>query len=239
VSRWQEAIQSIRIDFNKKYGLVPEPILDDADVLSPDVLSSSFARVDTGVMPSLRDVQSELAQILLIPQVPESVRETFRIAKRLHIFGRFEYGFYSVSQHYASLAMEAGLLSRWTASLPNPVLVEAESFRQKMSKPSHSELAEVCFKVGRKLRVDGHPFPHSPTKVLRRLRDTAIINKATDDGISVVIGIRNDLSHHEFSTVLPPSTRTLSLVAELINTLFDRLPCTAASLCVSSTRIQK
>jgi hypothetical protein len=38
-----------------------------------------------------------------------------------------------------------------------------------------------------------------------------------------VIGLRNDLSHHESSTVFPPSTRTLSTVAEFINTLSDSL----------------
>src|ERR1035441_8289075 len=88
-------------DFNKKYGLVAEPVLDDAAVLSPDSLSSMFVRVDTGLMASLNDVQTALAQILLIPQVPESVSSTFRIAKRLYLFGRFEYGFYTVSHRYA------------------------------------------------------------------------------------------------------------------------------------------
>jgi TDG/mug DNA glycosylase family protein len=108
---WKAAIQFTTNYFNKKYGLTPEPVLDDADLLSPDFLSSSFVRVDTGTMPSLGDVQSALAQILLIPQVPESVRRTFQIAMRLYLFGRFEYGFFTVSDHYAFLAIEAAILS--------------------------------------------------------------------------------------------------------------------------------
>ena len=112
-------------DFNKKYGLVAEPVLDDAAVLSPDSLSSMFVRVDTGLMASLNDVQTALAQILLIPQVPESVSSTFRIAKRLYLFGRFEYRFYTVSHRYAFGAIEAAILCRWTASLPIPLLWKA------------------------------------------------------------------------------------------------------------------
>jgi hypothetical protein len=34
-------------DFNNKYELTPESVLDDADVLSPDFLSSMFVRVST------------------------------------------------------------------------------------------------------------------------------------------------------------------------------------------------
>ena len=214
-------------DFNSKYGLLPEPVLDDADVLSPDFLSSSFVRIDTGLMPSLNDVQSALAEILLIPQVPESVERTFRIAKQLYLFGRFEYGFYTVSQHYAYLAIEASILSRWTASLPNPVTVQAKNFNQQMSAPSHGQLAELYWmKDGRNLLVDGLSFPNSPTKVLKRLHDTGIIDKVTERSISAAIELRNDLSHHESSTVFPPSSRSLSIAAELINTLFDSLPQT-------------
>ena len=213
-------------DFNKKYGLIPEPVLDDAGVLSPDGLSSLFVRVDTGLMPSLNDVQSVLAQMLLIPQVPESVRRSFHLAKRLYLFGRFEYGFYTVSDHYAFLAIEAAILSRWTASLPNPVTVQTKNFTQQMSAPSHSQLAELYWKDGRSLIVNRLPFPNSPTKVLRRLREAKIINEATEDGLSEVVGLRNDLSHHESSTVFRPSMSSLSMAAELINSLFDSLPYT-------------
>jgi hypothetical protein len=114
---WKAAIQFTTNYFNKKYGLIPEPVLDDADVLSPDFLSSSFVRSDMGLMPSLNDVQIALAQIMLIPQVPESVRSTFSIAKRLYLFARFEYGFYTVSEHYTFLAIEAAILCRWTSTL--------------------------------------------------------------------------------------------------------------------------
>lgn len=211
------------IDFNKKYGLPPEPIMDDTDVLSPDFRSSMFVRVDTGQMPSLKDVQGALSEILLIPQVPESVQQTFQVAKRLYLFGRFEYGFYTASQHYAYLALEAALLNRWTANLPIPVLVQTKKFSQQMSAPTHGELAEIWIKTGRELQVDGKPFPNSPFKIMERLLQDGLIDKVHEEVISAAIGLRNDMSHHESSTILPPTTRALSVTAELINTLFDSL----------------
>jgi hypothetical protein len=80
--------------------------------------------------------------------------------------------------------------------------------------------------TGRMLLVDNLPFPYSPTTVLKRLREASIIDAVTANRLSAVVGLRNDLSHHESSTVVPPSTRTLSMAAELINTLFDSLPYT-------------
>jgi hypothetical protein len=224
---WKAGIQFMATDFNSKYGLASEPVLDDADVLSPDGLSSLFVRVDTGLMPSLSEIQGVLTQILLIPQVPESVERTFRIAKRLYLFGRFEYGFYTVSQHYAYLAIEAAILSRWTASLPNPVTVRAKNFNQQMSAPSHGQLADLYWmKDGRSLHVDGQPFPNSPTKVLKRLRESKIMNETTEGRLLAAIGQRNELSHHESGTAFPPSTSSLSTAAELINMLFDSIPYT-------------
>jgi hypothetical protein len=81
-------------------------------------------------------------------------------------------------------------------------------------------------KTGRNLIADGLPFPNSPTKVLKRLREAKIINEATEDRLLAVIGLRNELSYHESATVFPPSTSNLTLVAELINILFDSLPLT-------------
>jgi len=109
LARWKAVIGFTPTDFNSKYGLTPEAILDDAECLSPDKLSSLFVRVATGETPSLRDVQSILSSILLIPQVPNSVKRTFHTAKRLYLFGRFEHGFYTASQHYAFLATEAAI----------------------------------------------------------------------------------------------------------------------------------
>jgi len=209
-------------DFSQKYGLTPEPVLDDAEALSPDSLSSLCGGDDI----PLNDVQNVLAQILLIPQVPESVKETFRIAKRLYLFGRFEYGFYTVSHHYSYLAIEAAVLSRWTASLPNPVTVQFNGLTRQMSFPTHGELAELWMNTGRDLTVDNLKFPNSPTTVLKRLREAFIIDAVTEKRMSAVLGLRNDLSHQESSTVIPPSTSSLVVVAELINILFDSLPYT-------------
>jgi hypothetical protein len=95
-----------------------------------------------------------------------------------------------------------------------------------MSFPSHGELAELWMNTGRDLTVDNLKFPNSPTSVLKRLREAFIIDAVTEKRLSAVVGLRNDLSHHESSTVVPPSTSTIHMAAELINILFDSLPHT-------------
>jgi hypothetical protein len=130
--------------------------------------------------------------------------------------------------------MEAAILCRWTASLPNPATVQAKGLNQQMSSPSHSKLAELWMNTGRKLLVDNLPFPNSPTSVLKRLREASIIDVVTAKRLSAVIGLRNDLSRHESSMVVPPSWSSLSVAAELINTLFDSFPYSPAKLVAAS-----
>ena len=98
------------IDFNLKYGLSPDPILSREDLLTIHSLTRGFVRLDTGQPPSFEDVQQLLSTILLIPLVPEDVRRTFGLAKRLFVFAHFEYGFFTVSQHYSYLALEAAVM---------------------------------------------------------------------------------------------------------------------------------
>jgi hypothetical protein len=210
-------------DFNTKYKLTPDPVWDDATLLTPHPLSAGFVRIDTGHPPSLVDVQNVLAPIVLIPPVPDSVRYTFQLAKRLYLFGRFEYGFFTVSEHYAFLAMEAAIFSRWTASLPNPVKVESAKFKTELHSPSHQKLLELWMSGGRTLKVNGEPFPHSMEKVLGHLESMRVISAETRVRLSAAINLRNTLSHVESSSIFTPSINTLSIIAEMINTLFDGL----------------
>lgn len=87
-------------DFNAKYRLQPDPVL----------LAEELLRIDfrTGT-PSchvlrrytLQELQENVADVQLIAQVPESVREVIRRAKKLYIYGFFEYAFFTVAAHYA------------------------------------------------------------------------------------------------------------------------------------------
>ena len=83
-------------DFKAKYGLQPDPVLSPEDLLRMDFAtglpSSNHLR-----RSSLEQFQEELADIQPIPQVPESVKEVIRRAKKLYIYGFFEYAFFTVA----------------------------------------------------------------------------------------------------------------------------------------------
>lgn len=59
-------------------------------------------------------MQESICSIQLIPNVPKEVKKVFNAAKRLHIFGYFEYYFFTISQHYAFLALESALRNKYS-----------------------------------------------------------------------------------------------------------------------------
>lgn len=52
--------------------------------------------------------------------MPEEVKKVFNAAKRLHIFGYFEYYFFTISQHYVFLALESALRNRYNEIYGKP-----------------------------------------------------------------------------------------------------------------------
>lgn len=212
------------VDFNAKYGLKPDPVLAAQELLQPNFLSAGFARVDTGQLLSLEDWQEQLSTILLIPPVPETVRRTFGIAKRLYLFGYFEYGFYTVAQHYAFLALEAAVYSRWVRTLPNPATIQAGDHQpQQMPEPTHYKMFEIWESCDRKLRVEGEPFPNSVSKVLGRLEAKGIVRPDERVRLDAAMDLRNTFSHLEFAPVVTPAVLDgIYITAQLINTIYDR-----------------
>jgi hypothetical protein len=100
------------IDFNSKYDLKSEPILFAAELLQKDKTFSGFVKVDRhgkGREITIEDMQRDICDVLLIPPVPEDVKKVFDGAKKLYIFGYFDYYFFTISQHYAFLALESAL----------------------------------------------------------------------------------------------------------------------------------
>ena len=105
-----------KIDYNSKYGLKSDAILPLSEILKKDKKFSSFVKVDEYARHheiTIEDLQKSICGIQLIPDVPEEVKNVFKAAKRLHIFGYFEYYFFTVSQHYAFLALESALRNRY------------------------------------------------------------------------------------------------------------------------------
>ena len=106
-----------RIDYNSKYGLKSDLVLPLSEVLKKDKTFSSFVKVDKSGERreiTIEDLQKSVCGLQLIPSVHEEVKRVFRAAKRLHIFGYFDYYFFTISQHYAFLALESALRNRYS-----------------------------------------------------------------------------------------------------------------------------
>ena len=216
------------VDYQSKYAIPSDPILKPEDLLN---YRQIVANVQTGEPPSLEAWQAIVSDIVLIPSVSEHVSRTFRIAKQLFIFSYFEYGFSVASQHYAFLALEAALQTRWTLTLPVPTPVEwGNGTRTEFQQlPMHKDLYKR-WKSNRKMKVNGVEFPYSIDKLLRVLRKQGIIRSWQAEQIESAIHLRNELSHLEFAPITPAYAGPLSVTAELINAMFDSVPFEAQTL---------
>jgi hypothetical protein len=220
-------------DFNAKHGLKPDQVLSFADLTKIDELSACLVRFDRSELPSVEDRQQGVANVQLIPQVPEAVCRALHWAKRLYVFGYFEYGFYTIALHYACLALEAALHARWSATLTRPCTLRPTDKTKAVEQvtldhPSHVAIRSYCkrqgWRVGRVL-VNGERFPHTARAVVASLRSNGIINDWQAEQLKELwLELRNYHSHLEFCPVETPAAGTLARAAYEINTLFDSLP---------------
>ena len=225
---------SPRTDFNAKYDLVSDAPLTDEQLRHIDELTACFVKMSDHKPPSLSERHLSIADIQLIPQVPESIRRTFHLARRLYVCGYFEYGFFTVSLHYALLALDAALHARWSSTLPAFVDLTYQdkktgpTHRHRMDQPSHVKIREFSQRAGWKVArvgVGGRSFPHTVKRVIAELSDQRFINDWQRHTIErFYVEIRNSLTHLEFAPVHTPSPDVLERVAYFINHLFDSLP---------------
>lgn len=221
------------IDFNAKYALPPDRVIDREALLTIDPTSAYFIEIATGKPPTVEERQELIAAIQLIPQVPESVRRTFVTAKRLYVFGHFDYHFFTVANHYAYSALDAALHARWSLTLPDQNKLEHRRNSTQVDlavvgRTTHAAIRAHCRRENwnvRKLTVNGDPFPHTVAMVLDSLRQQNAINDWQLNRFKEVwTGLRNAYSHLEFAPVMSPDARTLEQSAYEINNLFDSLP---------------
>jgi len=230
---------SPRINYNAKYSLPSDSPLTTEQLLQIDSRNKSFVKFSDFESATLSDQHQEVAGIQLIPQVPEDIRRTFHLGRRLYVYGYLEYGFYTVSSHYAHLALDAALHARWSATLPPSVLLTwhdkktGKLQQQTMVNPSHTKIHTFCKSAGWResaVKVDGKPFPHTVKLVIDRLADTKVITSWQRKMIREVdVQIRNSLTHLEFAPIYAPSADDLERAAETINQLFDSLPIAASA----------
>jgi hypothetical protein len=214
-------------DFNALYGLMEDPVLPLEEWTKIDPTTALFVKMADGKPPTIEERQKSICGIQLIPKVPEDVRLTFRRAKDAYILGYFRYDFFTVAVHYASLALEAAVKARWSASLPQKVAIACGSDRVEMHFPSHTKISDLFRRNawrGRTVLVDSLRFPLSTNALLDWLEREKIVTKWERKGLGIGLRMRNELSHVEHSTTDIPSSDKLRFVAGLVNKLFHSLP---------------
>jgi len=85
------------------------------EILKKDHIFENFVKIVNGKKEpiTLEDLRDGVKNIQLSQNVPDEVKEIFEISKRLFIFGYFYYRFFTVSQHYAFLALESALRNKY------------------------------------------------------------------------------------------------------------------------------
>jgi hypothetical protein len=214
---------SSRRDFNAEYDLKPDPVLDEADLLRVPPVSQLFFSADRN--NSIREIQEAVADIQLIPQVLEHPRRVFDWAKRLYIFGLFEYGFFSVSCHYAYLAIESAVYNRWNAAQPSPTVLQHDSDSVTVPTAGRNNIGLICKEKGWKtkdVKVNGKPYPLKVGMAIDQLRQGGVINAWQHRRLrDVWMKGRNIHSHLEFASITGPRLGILERAAEVINILFE------------------
>lgn len=215
-------------DFNVLFHLHPDKIRTVAEEVQT-------AKKRLYPQTTFEQLQTSVADIQLIPEVPEDVQRVFRAAKDLHLFGFFRYHFFTISQHYAFLALESAIKNRYTQSLKGKAILRnkvGETFN--MSTPTHQDIADYCRRESTKpktqrkkpawkaqtLQVNGEPFPDSTKKLLEWLVNHRVITKGEQSQYDTGIHLRNSLSHLEKAVIFPPSPTVLRRTAYNINKLF-------------------
>jgi hypothetical protein len=214
---------SVQPDFNTKYDLEPDLVLNEAELLKIDEINGGFFSRDRA--ESIREIQEAIAHIKLTPKVSENVMRVFDWAKRLYIFGLFEYGFFTVSCHYAYLAVESAVYNRWNAALPSPTLLQCGSDSITVPTAGRGNISLMCKTKGwkeRQVRVNGRPYPWKVELAIEQLQQDGVITMWHQRRLrDVWMNLRNIHSHLEFASITGPRAGTLARAAEVINILFD------------------
>lgn len=221
-----------QVDYSVLFGLVADPILPMTKIVEKDSIFGAFVKLSgketTGI--TIEDLQQHISDIQLIPQVPEAVKRVFRISKELYIFGYFRYIFFTVSEHYAYLALEAAIKHRYAAALGDKaILTNKKGQSHGIVAPQWESISEFCILHNKegwnasKTRVNGETFPSTMSSLLKWLAINKIVSKWELPHYEAGVHQRNSLSHLESPSISAPSAQTLRTIAEDINKLFANL----------------
>jgi len=204
-------------DYNVLFNLEPDPILPFSEVTKKDPTTGVFSDI------TLQYLQEKVCNIQLIPTVPKDVKRVFNHAKKLFIFGYFYYGFFTISEHYAYLALESAIRNRYNQFLGKKARIINPKGKTIESSSSWWVIYCLCKSKGwkpSKIKVNGQKFPNNNRLLLDWLVEKRIITKWEKKQYDVGINLRNILSHLEFAPIHTPNSFVLKDVADRINKLY-------------------
>ena len=206
------------LDFNLLFDLKPDGILSLEEVTRIDPVTQVFGK-------NIEHFQKQICDVQLLPAVPEHPRRVFESAKKLYIFGYFYYRFFTISEHYAYLALESAVRHRYNQSLGAKAVITNLEGESVKSPPSWFNISDFCKRNRRKwkpsaIKVNEEKFPFNNKLLLDWLVKKKIITKWERRQYDVGIILRNVLSHQEFAPIHSPNSSTLKIVADRINKLF-------------------
>lgn len=208
------------IDYNSIYNLDDDPIIPFGEIIKKEPILNSVRRS----WQSVEDPQKNICNIHLIPSVPESVKKVFQTTKDLYVFGYFKYSFFTVSKHYAYLALESAIVNRYDLSLPKQAIISHKDQKETLAVPTHQKIWDLCSRKRwnfRKLKVNGEPFPYSRNKIIEWMLEKGVIgNWEKQVYFENLISLRNSFSHLTSHIITMPDYNALAVVADNINKLF-------------------
>ena len=208
-------------NFNKLYGLENDPIPSFSEVTKPSSQIKSFGL-------DLELLQKNISHIQLIPKVPKPVKTTFERVKKLYIYGYFEYSFFTITEHYAFLALESAIKLRYIQSLNGKAIlsIPKKNLEREMDNPSHFGIVKFCKDVPgwnvRSLLVNGKKFPFAGGMLLDWLEENHLIRKWEKSIFKAGLDIRNSMSHLEKTEIVMPNANLLHVIANQINYIFHK-----------------
>ncbi len=146
-----------KVNYVSKYALKSDPILSQSEIIEKDKMLNYWIKKNKSGRTSeltIEDFQNHICGIQLIPNVPEGVKKVFNAAKKLYIFGYFEYFFFTVSLHYGLLSLESALRNKFSSIYGEPKkFVNLDEIIKKLVEKGIIPKGEASiYDAGRELR---------------------------------------------------------------------------------------
>ena len=102
------------------------------DLCEPDARNKAFNI-------TIKSLEEGLAKVDISPKVPQKIREMLDFAKKIYIYGYYEYEFYTLSSIYLFLLTETAIKERFLAELPEKCILTKKT-QKKIVKKHYSAI---------------------------------------------------------------------------------------------------